>query len=525
MFSIDEEELDIDLDDEDFLLAACGVVPSCEFKPDDTDGVTSKSTKDSNFQTTNTGFNRKPFSSLENSTSLSTEKRTQFQSPSDFLNPSKPAGSANINISHKCINNNSNFNKMCNLKANQATRTGPQEQPPSKRFASNSNNLSFTQNNAINNSQNQRTPNNCNNLWKMNSGEQRDARSSPNQLSKYMNSPQGSNLQALNGNNMQSYSPNVSSGGKTSLNGVSQTSSLNFNTPDTSYSRESKNMTQRDRQQMNKTGNATGFCINITPSGKKTSRKFPGPAGILPKLTNEQSLEEVSIKLSPLPSTSRQSPVNQHPVSLQSTSEDEEFTRDPWVGMFNEYQENVPATMRYSIIQVMSEAACQRLRYGKVPSLCVLVKTFSSSETDSSIFLKDPTGEIHGTLHKKVLEEYQTELGPGAGLILKQVSVFSPSPRKHYLNITPGNIIEIYPPDPSHINSSQLLASQGTQSVRNNKQRTVIEEPEIILEPLTNTSDKQQRKEISPEKPENFDELLEGLDNDDILDEDLLAMY
>ena len=31
-------------------------------------------------------------------------------------------------------------------------------------------------------------------------------------------------------------------------------------------------------------------------------------------------------------------------------------------------------------------------------------------------------GEIHGTLHRKVLENYQTELAPGAGLILKHVS-------------------------------------------------------------------------------------------------------
>ena len=28
---------------------------------------------------------------------------------------------------------------------------------------------------------------------------------------------------------------------------------------------------------------------------------------------------------------------------------------------------------------------------------------------------------MHGTLHKKVLEEYPSELGPGAGLILKHV--------------------------------------------------------------------------------------------------------
>lgn len=33
------------------------------------------------------------------------------------------------------------------------------------------------------------------------------------------------------------------------------------------------------------------------------------------------------------------------------------------------------------------------------------------------------TGEIHGTLHRKVLEDFQTELAPGAGLVLKHVSM------------------------------------------------------------------------------------------------------
>ena len=38
-----------------------------------------------------------------------------------------------------------------------------------------------------------------------------------------------------------------------------------------------------------------------------------------------------------------------------------------------------------------------------------------------------------------------------------QVSVFSPAPRKYYLNITPGNILQIYPPDSQNMSSSQAL--------------------------------------------------------------------
>lgn len=41
-------------------------------------------------------------------------------------------------------------------------------------------------------------------------------------------------------------------------------------------------------------------------------------------------------------------------------------------------------------------------------------------------------GEIHGTLHRKVLEDYQTDLAPGAGLILKHVSFIKLTTKTSY---------------------------------------------------------------------------------------------
>ncbi|KAJ7372221.1 hypothetical protein OS493_020656 [Desmophyllum pertusum] len=205
-----------------------------------------------------------------------------------------------------------------------------------------------------------------------------------------------------------------------------------------------------------------------TPSGSKTpkTRKFPGPAGLLPKLSPGQNLDDTCTSLvSPLPSTRKRSPVESKVhVSQSNTSEDEDFSRDPWTYMHQDFLKNVPLAMRYTIIRVYTEAIQQRLDHGKVPCLCALVKAFSLTEADASVLLKDPTGEIHGTLHRKVLENFQTELAPGAGLILKHVSVFSPAPRKHYLNITPGNILQIYPPDPQYMSSSQTLVSRKVKN-------------------------------------------------------------
>ena len=54
-----------------------------------------------------------------------------------------------------------------------------------------------------------------------------------------------------------------------------------------------------------------------------------------------------------------------------------------------------------------------------------------------------------------------------------QVSVFSPAPRKHYLNITPGNILQIYPPDPQFISNSQALVSKNNKGEMKSYNRVI----------------------------------------------------
>ncbi|EDO28498.1 predicted protein, partial [Nematostella vectensis] len=90
------------------------------------------------------------------------------------------------------------------------------------------------------------------------------------------------------------------------------------------------------------------------------------------------------------PISRRTSPTIQTPV-LQTSSEDEDFNRDPWLSMYKEFIENAPSVMRYTVGKVLKEAAAQNLKHGKVPCLCVLMKTFSPIGADASILLKDPT--------------------------------------------------------------------------------------------------------------------------------------
>ena len=53
--------------------------------------------------------------------------------------------------------------------------------------------------------------------------------------------------------------------------------------------------------------------------------------------------------------------------------------------------QNIITIECYSFIQAIQ----QRLKQGKVPCLCALVKAFSLTEADASVLLKDPTGAVN----------------------------------------------------------------------------------------------------------------------------------
>ncbi|XP_042750048.1 homologous recombination OB-fold protein [Lagopus leucura] len=116
----------------------------------------------------------------------------------------------------------------------------------------------------------------------------------------------------------------------------------------------------------------------------------------------------------------------------------------------------------YSVVMVLRKAALKQLPRNKVPSMAVMIKSLSRSSVDAGAVFRDPTGEMQGTLHRLLLEERQGELKPGAVLLLKQVGVFSPSHRNHYLNVTPSNLLRIYSPEPD-VGLSQLEVSSSQE--------------------------------------------------------------
>ncbi|XP_054957733.1 homologous recombination OB-fold protein isoform X8 [Pan paniscus] len=202
-------------------------------------------------------------------------------------------------------------------------------------------------------------------------------------------------------------------------------------------------------------------------STRAKTRRFPGPAGILPHQSG-RSLEDIM-------------------VSAPQT---------PTHGALAKFQ---------------TEAALKQLPRNKVPNMAVMIKSLTRSTMDASVVFKDPTGEMQGTVHRLLLETRQNELKPGSVLLLKQIGVFSPSLRNHYLNVTPNNLVHIYSPDSG--DGSFLKPSQPFPKDSGSFQHDVAAKPEEGFRTAQNLEAEASPEEELPEA-DDLDGLLSELPED-----------
>ncbi|CAL4187890.1 unnamed protein product, partial [Meganyctiphanes norvegica] len=205
-----------------------------------------------------------------------------------------------------------------------------------------------------------------------------------------------------------------------------------------------------------------GIRKTVSPGGPVVcKRKFPGPAGLLPKSGGGRTPhvigEELKEKTSP--------PQSFESVVCSQTSSDD-FSRGPWQQMLIdlELDPSDPQCLLhvFNIRWVLRRASLRgQTAVRKVPFLAVMLRNLDvRSHADATATLKDKTGEINGTIPSCVIEEYGSSLQPGCVLFLKGVTVLSPigirgavgtldSSRRLYLNITLNTILSIYLPDES----------------------------------------------------------------------------
>ncbi|GJT18822.1 reverse transcriptase domain-containing protein [Tanacetum coccineum] len=127
----------------------------------------------------------------------------------------------------------------------------------------------------------------------------------------------------------------------------------------------------------------------------------------------------------------------------EDVSEDDHFTLGPWLSV---------------IVHLHGEGVMSSGCLGDMKKYCingklelvvgVVMSCTPNALGDMTVTLKDPTCIMGGTIHYKVFKNeddgYTKSIKVRYVLILRNVSVFTPKPLKHYLNITIRNIVKVF---------------------------------------------------------------------------------
>ncbi|KAL1123644.1 hypothetical protein AAG570_002720 [Ranatra chinensis] len=173
------------------------------------------------------------------------------------------------------------------------------------------------------------------------------------------------------------------------------------------------------------------------------TRKFPGPAGLLPERQGNSSLIATEEFLLDLENEKKDMDVSVPEVGeVLSQDSSRCFELGCWGTMLRDLGAGLASGI--SVKGVRSKA--RHSRSLKVPAMALLLQSVDPSTPDPCLTLRDTTGEMYGTLHRDVWEQYGDRLEPGAVLVLRSVGVISAgiTSKRHYLNITANNIATIY---------------------------------------------------------------------------------
>ncbi|XP_065851277.1 uncharacterized protein [Euphorbia lathyris] len=129
--------------------------------------------------------------------------------------------------------------------------------------------------------------------------------------------------------------------------------------------------------------------------------------------------------------------------------DDDDFACAPWISAVD-FIRHRGLVDEDGAIGVPLSAIKSGFNMDKVAQVVAVVKSCTPNGLGGlMVTLKDPTGTIDATIHGRVLaeEEFGKNISIGAVIILKKVSIFSPSRSAHYLNITPNNMVKVFSKD------------------------------------------------------------------------------
>ncbi|KRT82750.1 hypothetical protein AMK59_3499, partial [Oryctes borbonicus] len=157
------------------------------------------------------------------------------------------------------------------------------------------------------------------------------------------------------------------------------------------------------------------------------------PAGLFPE-SNES--------LDPSKRSDDEGPFLLSTQLLHSQSANLTFQEATWQDMRRDFDSS-ELSKKYNIERIKNNVSHNFINK-KVPFLAGIIKEVKNTSKTPIFVLADPTGEIEALISSELYEEYNEFLISNSVLILKQFSILSVNPCKHYVNITIDNLIRIY---------------------------------------------------------------------------------
>ncbi|GKA31008.1 hypothetical protein Tco_0717313 [Tanacetum coccineum] len=184
---------------------------------------------------------------------------------------------------------------------------------------------------------------------------------------------------------------------------------------------------------------SSSTCFEPSSSTSNPVRIIPGPAGLVQQA--KQLKENVFILDLDGALMSTQEYMQK---VVEDVGEDSDFNSGAWISATN-YVLSTGGTVTGCLGDINNF-----LEKGKLKQVVAIVKSCSPNCLgDLNVTMKDLSGTVRGTVHHKLLDvgTYGKDIHVGVAMILANVSVFTPKPSEHYLNITKKNVVKVFRKD------------------------------------------------------------------------------
>ncbi|GJX08842.1 transposase, MuDR, MULE transposase domain protein [Tanacetum coccineum] len=184
---------------------------------------------------------------------------------------------------------------------------------------------------------------------------------------------------------------------------------------------------------------SSSTCIEPSPSTPNPVRIIPGPVGIV----QQAKLLKEKMFILDLDGALMSTQEYMQKV-VEDVGEEDDFKSGAWISVTN----YVTATGG-TVIGCLGDINNFMIKQ-KLDQVVAIVNSCSLNVIgDLTVTMKDLSSTIPGTIHYKVIGDggYGKDITVGDAMILANVSVFTPKPSKHYLNITMKNVVKVFRKD------------------------------------------------------------------------------